>query len=347
MAWLTGYSYRKKITITAQSGAGTNYQVKFLIGKASGATGENFDLGGHCLDSMMDMRFTSDNGSTQLSYWIESVAASGTSYLATVWVKVAADLSSSNQDIYCYYGKADATDGSNGENTFLFFDHFEGSSLDGDKWDTENTPSITVGSSTCKVLSNTLGWEGIYSKTTASACRFRGRVTQFYDDASNSDQSAIGLMYPQFASIATRDRGYFLHHDTAWNDTKVSLMKDNAGVTDSSEFSVGLPGIAEVLYDGSNVKANWDGTERLGSTSWAAGDQKVGLGGYDNGGHSSYVTADWVFLSKFVATEPAYSSAGSEETPTNIKSINGLVKTSVKSVNGLAIASVKSFNGLT
>ena len=313
MNWLTGYSYRKKITITAQPGAGTNYQVKLLIGKASGATGENFDLEGHCLDTMLDLRFTADDGVTELKYWIESVADSGTSKLATVWVKVAADLGSSNQDIYCYYGKADATDGSDGANTFLFFDHFEGSSLDSDKWDTQNTPSVTVTGSTCKVLANTIGWEGIYSKTTATACRFRSRVMQFYDDASSNDQAVIGLMYPQFSSIATRDRGYFMHHDTAWNNTKVYLMKDNGGDVSSSEFVVGLPGIAEVLYDGSNIKANWDGTERLGSTSWAAGEQKIGLGGYDSGGHSSYVIADWVFLSKFVATEPAYNTAGSEE----------------------------------
>jgi hypothetical protein len=141
-------------------------------------------------------------------------------------------------------------------------------------------------------------------------------VTQFYDDAANNDQAVIGLMYPQFSSIATRDRGYFIHHDTAWNNTKVYLMKDNGGDAYSNEFVVGLPGIAEVLYDGSNVKANWDGTERLGSTSWAAGEQKIGLGGYDSGGHSSYVTADWVFLSKFVATEPAYNTAGEEEETT-------------------------------
>ena len=85
MAWLSGYQYRKKITITHQADTGTNYQVNLKIGKASGATGEDFDLGGNCLDTMVDMRFTADDETTQWDYWIEKVVASGTSYLANVW----------------------------------------------------------------------------------------------------------------------------------------------------------------------------------------------------------------------------------------------------------------------
>jgi hypothetical protein len=117
--WLAGYSARKKVTIAHQTGAGTNYQVKLLVGKTSGATGEDFDLEGNCLDSMFDMRFTDNDGATPIDYWIESVAVSGTSYLATVWVEVADSLESSDADIYCYYGKAGDTDGSSGPNTFI------------------------------------------------------------------------------------------------------------------------------------------------------------------------------------------------------------------------------------
>ena len=74
MAWLTGFSYRKKITLNGATGAGTDYQVKLLIGKTSGATGENFDLGGNCLDTFADLRFTDNDESTELSYWIEDVS---------------------------------------------------------------------------------------------------------------------------------------------------------------------------------------------------------------------------------------------------------------------------------
>ena len=36
MGWLSGYQYRKKVTISGSSGAGENYQVKLSIGSSSG-----------------------------------------------------------------------------------------------------------------------------------------------------------------------------------------------------------------------------------------------------------------------------------------------------------------------
>ena len=47
MAWLSGWQYRKSVTISGSTGAGTNYQVPLNIGESSGATGYNFHLNGH------------------------------------------------------------------------------------------------------------------------------------------------------------------------------------------------------------------------------------------------------------------------------------------------------------
>jgi hypothetical protein len=44
MAWLTGWQYRKKITIQGSSGAGTNYQILLKVGESSGATGYGFSF---------------------------------------------------------------------------------------------------------------------------------------------------------------------------------------------------------------------------------------------------------------------------------------------------------------
>ena len=67
-AWLTGYNYRKQINLTGQTGAGTNYQVKLLIGESSGAAGEDFDLASHCTDFPNDFKFTDNDETTQLDY---------------------------------------------------------------------------------------------------------------------------------------------------------------------------------------------------------------------------------------------------------------------------------------
>jgi len=44
--WLSGWNYRKKITIAGSAGAGTNYQVLLKVGESSGASGADFNLNG-------------------------------------------------------------------------------------------------------------------------------------------------------------------------------------------------------------------------------------------------------------------------------------------------------------
>ena len=47
MAWLPDWTYRKKITITGQTGAGTNYQVLLKVGESSGSIDYDFHVEGH------------------------------------------------------------------------------------------------------------------------------------------------------------------------------------------------------------------------------------------------------------------------------------------------------------
>jgi len=117
MGWLSGYEYRKKVTISGSSGAGENYQVKLRIGSSSGG---DFHLEGHCIDFPNDIRFTDDDGETLLDYWIED----STQDPITVWVKVKDNLDN-NVDIYCYYGKSGESSASDGSATFEFFDDTE------------------------------------------------------------------------------------------------------------------------------------------------------------------------------------------------------------------------------
>ena len=126
--WLPNYNHRKKLSISGEGGAGTNYQVKLVIGKTSAAIGEDFDLSENILDSFNDIRFTDNDGMTKLDYWIEKIESSGGTKKATVWVEVQDNLDS-NVNIYVYYGNPSAISASSGEATFSFFDDF--SSLSG------------------------------------------------------------------------------------------------------------------------------------------------------------------------------------------------------------------------
>lgn len=104
------WSKRKAITVnnTGNSSTLANYQVKVIVTYDADMQ-PDFD----------DIRFTDTNGTTLLDYWLESKSDSST---ATFWVEVPTITGSSNKNIYVYYGNADATNASNGENTFLFFD---------------------------------------------------------------------------------------------------------------------------------------------------------------------------------------------------------------------------------
>jgi len=130
--WLSGWAYRQNISITGQAGAGTNYQIRVPFNyDATGVTGE-VNFSSNCQTDFGDIRFTDNDGYTPLDYWIEEKTASDD---GVVWVEVADNLDS-NQVICVYYGTATtSTNVSSGDDTFIFFDDFSGSSLDTAKWD--------------------------------------------------------------------------------------------------------------------------------------------------------------------------------------------------------------------
>ncbi|MEW5761257.1 MAG: DUF2341 domain-containing protein, partial [Candidatus Thermoplasmatota archaeon] len=81
-----------------------------------------------------DIRFTDSDGTTILSHWVEPGTINTGS--TKIWVKVPYIPSTVVKKIYMNYGNAGATDISSGNNTFGFFDDFDGASLDTSKWPT-------------------------------------------------------------------------------------------------------------------------------------------------------------------------------------------------------------------
>jgi len=142
MSWLSGWTYRKEITLSRASGTVTNYQMKLLVGESAGATGEDVDCNSHIQTDFDDLRFTAADGTTLLDYWIESITDATPNQLATVWIEFDS-IATTATTFYMYYGKTDAAAVSNGVNTFGAgrFDDFEWSH-DGDAI-TENGGGIT------------------------------------------------------------------------------------------------------------------------------------------------------------------------------------------------------------
>ena len=122
------YKYRLKVKVTEKSGQDlTDYQVKVTINTAWLVSK------GYATSSGNEVRFTDDQGSL-LSFWRENdFNQEETIY----WVKVPSIPANSTVDIYMYFDPdlTGVPDASDPDSTFDFFDDFDGSSLDTNKWD--------------------------------------------------------------------------------------------------------------------------------------------------------------------------------------------------------------------
>lgn len=112
MSWLTGYSHRKKITVQTANldAAQTGFKLFVKLDADS-------DIGAACRADGYDVRFTADDGETELSQYREYFNVSGGEATGHFFVKT--DLATSPAtEIYVYYGKASATDVSSASAVF-------------------------------------------------------------------------------------------------------------------------------------------------------------------------------------------------------------------------------------
>ena len=131
-AWYhSDWSKRKSITLTNNTASVlTDYQTKLIL---------TYDTDMQA--DFEDIRFTNTAG-VLLDYWIESKIDSTT---ATIWVEVDSIPASGYAVIYAYYGNSGAPAGSNGTDTFPFFDDFMGTGVDTGKWSTSGSVTVSSG----------------------------------------------------------------------------------------------------------------------------------------------------------------------------------------------------------
>jgi len=78
-----------------------------------------------------DIRFYDPDAATGLNYWIESGVNTGST---KIWIRVPFIPAGAIKTIALYYGNPTASGISDGSQTFLFFDDFEGSGIDPAVW---------------------------------------------------------------------------------------------------------------------------------------------------------------------------------------------------------------------
>jgi PKD repeat protein len=213
---LNGWNYRKSHIITSGTTL-TNYQTKIRVYYGSGTdSGNTVYLNSKCNNDFSDIRFVTSDGSTLISYWIESIIAGD---YADIWIKAP---SISTTTIYIYYGNTSAISASSGDDTFEFFDDFSGTLLDTNKWNSNlnairgGTGNIVINNNLTFTQTSGLNNAGIglltlsplasnsyrvcFKNTQRSTSYTYAQIRVILSDNSNPDPGLSGLYFDNYSS---------------------------------------------------------------------------------------------------------------------------------------------------
>jgi len=269
----------------------TDYQISLIIPYAAGMQAD-FD----------DLRFGDTDGNC-LSYWVQTYTVAST---ATVWMKVPL-ISPPTTPIYMYYGNPSASSASDGDATFEFFDDFEGTSLDTNKW-VHNGGSYSVGNSEFTGV-GPLDWvewvkTNSYQISGNKIVEFRLKPT-----ADHTDWDAgICIGEWKFTDETYNHCGNCMAIDRAkvWgNYTYISQSRvDN----DYHDY--------RVVLDGSTAHFHDDTISRSHTSEYAGAPGGEIPEGYiflfsDPDGANRDAKYDWIFVRKYASTVPTTTLPGS------------------------------------
>jgi len=215
------------------------------------------------------------------------------------WVEVADDLSTTDQTIYIYYGKSDASTTSNGDNTFLFFDHFPYGSLDSSKWDEVNSPTVTVQNSILTVTSATANWRGVRSDDAY------GPLNIAWRSSKNFTESKYNLAGMQNASALADDSLIFY-----WTTTGENAKSANEGTQQTTVLSEdNETHVFEATWVSGTAEFYVDDVLRATHTTQVPNEALYcWIESYSTSQHT-----DWVSVRKFVSPSPNHGSWGARE----------------------------------
>lgn len=334
--WLTGWTYRKSHIINAQAGAGDHYQTCIKVYKTTGTDGtEVLDgetigkvyVGANCRDDFGDVRFTDDNGTTELHYYMERLVSG--SY-AVFWVEVADSLETDPVTIYTYYGNAAVTTTSSMADTFLYSNDWEDQQV---AWIKEAWQSGDSANATNKYLELVKGANqgaNRYYKSIGSLSRLKcridmktaegatgrcpvfmlynqGAVTSTYVAIGDSGVNVCeyysgGAYHTIFSGITAQWYHFILKKVDVTPDTYDIYVYDETWTLKGSATGIAFVNVATTL-------------DRIKALTYFANYS----GQYDN-----------FYICKYVSPEPAHSTWGTEE-----GNINNYTRTITEYIGGL------------
>lgn len=328
--WLDGWDYRQRVNISGSTVDITNYQVNLSVYNTTGSSsGSSIYIGNKANDDtyFTDLRVTTSDGTTLCPMWNETERANGWD----IWVNVPS-IPSSGTYLYVYYGNSSSSAIWSGVDTFIMFDHFDGSSL--------NTTTWFVNSGTPVVSNSILNYT---NSDILSANNFVGsNSTVFGEDVDvTSSYSYMGYYIwttgNNFAWFDCDDYGY--HSITALTKN-VSSTQSETNIGDFYGFhryeisrNVSAPSTIYLV----------DGIKRIiHTTGTFVGD--IGIRLYSSS-ETTYCNLDYVYVRNYLPLEPRPTTWYAEETaptptPTEVPPTSGYSTITISSASGMTTSSL-------
>jgi len=313
----SGYYFVEIDNSKPGSTALTDYQIKIVIDSS------HTDFWDKVQPDAKDVRFTEEDGETLLPYWIEKWDYDNKN--ATIWVKVP-NIPVGIKYIYMWYGNSSATGNGwhtnpnnpstgwyagDGDNTFIFFDDFEGVNINSEKWRERfyGWAEVGVGNGKLRVLIllRHFSFAGIESKQAIDEIDIVWETRYEIPSAHYGD-----------ARIRLRLEDVNLHGDYGifGSNSCEYFWKGNTGVKPT--LDKWMKSIQTLYSNGSKFK--WetfkeDGTPELtsdiaNSSVTSGSNKKIYLRCGDDtmyGDYDGKMYVDYVFVRKYASKEPKIS----------------------------------------
>jgi len=309
MAWLNGWSYRKSHIISQTVDAGTNYQVLIKVYYGDGEDGTEvigsttsgkIYCDSKCKTDFGDLRFTEDDGETELDYWIEEQVNED---YALIWVEISGDLDAGNVSIYAYYGNTEATTTSNGFNTFSFFDDFNDGVLGA--WWTVSVGTPVEANGYLRVEGAGGVMDDVRSTNAYGTCRFKCKSRAGGVATNAGWQIGMRLLNDSEYIIFSR-AAVVIFYIRDWDGAATQTL--------IAEPSLNVWHDYEMLYVKS-TSTNYYIDDVLSATHITNNPDNDLYTRFVSYSNNPPLDIEWAFIAKYVSPEPVHGDWGEEETP--------------------------------
>ena len=332
--WHSGWSYYKTCNIADKI---DDYAMKLVVGNVSGG---QVDCESHANSDFSDLRFINLANDTEYPYWIENYTVD---VQATLWVTNTDNAST----ILMYYGNSIADSTSNGSETFLYFDNWTVDNT-GDWWSFRETAG--GGDDTASNVYNYTGGVG-YAKrlryryttdlwvTAAAGATLRiGYCSNEWDITYQYPDDWIGTLVTTTegdGSTSTK-QAWTVYHDVdgAYAGAGYDILDPfDPNAYYIRDFTILAANATSQLYDDNGNRLDIVSETDNGDIPPAADLDDIIMFTYVNqadsyfgysavngslivggkrGTSENVIDMDWIFMSKYQAVEPSWSSFGGE-----------------------------------